>query len=51
MLTPYFKYGNRLDKIKILEAIDWRLSSCDDDENGFINWNHFKTILESEMRI
>lgn len=50
-VSPYLKYGRRLDKLKIIEAIDRRLSSCDDDENGFINRNHLKTILEQELKI
>jgi len=37
--------------MKIIEALDRRLNSCDDEENGFINRNHFKTILEQELKI
>jgi len=51
LLQPHFKYSNRLDKLKIIEAMDRRLSSVDDEENGFIVWNHFKTIIEQELKI
>lgn len=50
-LPPYFKHARRLDKFRIVETIDQRLSSCDDLDIGFVLENHFKTILQDELRV
>lgn len=51
LLPPMFKHARRVDKFKIIEIMDKRLISCDDEENGFVNSNLFKTILLQEIRI
>lgn len=51
LIRPYFKYLRRINQQKVIESIHRRLSSCDDEDNGFINKNHFKTILEQELKI
>jgi len=45
LLPPHFKHARRVDKFKIIEIMDRRLITCDDEENGFVNTNLFKTIL------
>lgn len=49
LLPPHFKHARWVDKFKIIEIMDKRLTSCDDEENGFVNINLFKTILLDEI--
>ena len=40
-----------VDKFLIVEWMDKWVSSCDDEENGFVITNLFKTILEDEIKV
>lgn len=51
VLPPFFKYARRIEKEEIIEFIYKRLSSVDNYENGFVENNMFKSILECEVNL
>jgi hypothetical protein len=46
VLPPFFKYARRIDKRELIEFVHRRLSSVDNFENGFVENNMFKSVLE-----
>jgi len=50
-ISPHFKHARWVDKFKIIEVMEKWLVSCDDEDNGFVITNLFKTILQDEIRI
>lgn len=51
VLPPFLKYARRIDKRELIEFIHRRLSSVDNFENGFVENNMFKSILECEANL
>lgn len=49
--SPFFKYAHKFDQLEIICQFNQAIEALDSNDNGFIQVNILKNVLEGELKV